>query len=72
MGRPCSTHGGLGMHTALWRESQKRPLGRTRRERIILKWISEKWCEGVDWIDLPQNMDQRRSLVNTVMKLRAP
>jgi hypothetical protein len=27
---------------------------------------------GVDWIDLAQNMDQWRALVNTVMILRVP
>jgi hypothetical protein len=27
---------------------------------------------AVDWIDLAQNMDRWRSLVNTVMNLRVP
>jgi hypothetical protein len=27
---------------------------------------------GVDWIDLDQNRDQWRALVNTVMNLRVP
>jgi hypothetical protein len=35
----------------------------------ILKWIG--W-DGMDWIDLAQNRDQRRALVNTVMNLRVP
>jgi hypothetical protein len=29
------------------------------------------WC-GVDWIDLAQDMDQWRALVNTVMNRRVP
>jgi hypothetical protein len=27
---------------------------------------------GMDWIDLAQDRDQRRALVNMVMKLRVP
>jgi hypothetical protein len=27
---------------------------------------------GIDWIDLAQDMYQRRALVNTVMNLRVP
>jgi hypothetical protein len=27
---------------------------------------------GIDWIDLAQNRDQWRALVNTVMNLRVP
>jgi hypothetical protein len=27
---------------------------------------------GLDWIDLAQDMDQWRALVNTVMNLRVP
>jgi hypothetical protein len=30
-----------------------------------------RW-DGVDWIDLAQNRDQWRALVNTVMNLRVP
>jgi hypothetical protein len=28
--------------------------------------------DGMDWIDLAQNMDQWRALVNSVMNLRVP
>jgi len=38
-------------------------------ERIILKWIFKKWDGGVKWIDLTQNRDRRRALVNAVMNL---
>jgi hypothetical protein len=52
----------------------KRPLGRPRRRwvdniKIDLRDIG--W-DGMDWIDLTQDRDQRRSLVNTVMNLRVP
>jgi hypothetical protein len=39
----------------------------------ILKWILQKlgWG-GMDWIDLVQDRDHWRTLVNTVMNLRFP
>jgi hypothetical protein len=54
-----------------------RPEGRNHLEdpgvegMIILKWIL-KWNEGMDWIDLVQDRDKWRSLMNAVMKLRVP
>jgi hypothetical protein len=52
----------------------KRPLGRRRRRwadniKIDLRQI--EW-DGVDWIDLAQDRDQWRALVNTVMNLQFP
>jgi hypothetical protein len=38
---------------------------------IILKWILERW-DGVDWMDMAQDRDQWRALVNTVLNLRVP
>jgi hypothetical protein len=35
----------------------------------ILKWILERW-DGVDWIDMAQDRDQWKALVNTVLNLR--
>jgi hypothetical protein len=34
--------------------------------------LREKGWDGVDWIDLAQDRDQWRALVNTVMNLRVP
>jgi hypothetical protein len=34
--------------------------------------LREIECAGMDWIDLAQDTDQRRALVNTVMNLRVP
>jgi hypothetical protein len=34
--------------------------------------IREIGWDGTDWIDLPQNKDQWRVLVNTVMNFRVP
>jgi hypothetical protein len=34
--------------------------------------LGERGWDGVDWIDLAQDRDQWRALVNTVMNLRVP
>ena len=39
-------------------------------ERTILKWILQKWVGGLDWIDLVQDRNRWRAVVNAVMKFR--
>jgi hypothetical protein len=34
--------------------------------------LREIGCDGMDWIDLAQDRDQWRVVVNTVMNLRVP
>jgi hypothetical protein len=50
----------------------KWPLGRERCRWVdnIKMHLKEIKCHGVDWIDVAQDRDQWRALVNTVMKHR--
>jgi hypothetical protein len=56
----------------------RRPEGRMPLEipkldgRIILKWSFKMWVGNMDWIDLAQDRNRRRALVNEVTILRVP
>jgi hypothetical protein len=52
----------------------KRPLGTPRRMWVdnIKMDLREIGRDGVDWIDVAQDRDQWRALVNTVLNLRVP
>jgi hypothetical protein len=52
----------------------KRSLGRPRRRCVdnIKMDLSEIGWDGMDWIDLAQDRDQWRALVNRVMNIRVP
>jgi hypothetical protein len=52
----------------------KRPLGRPRRRWVdnIKTYLRGIGWDGVDWIELAEDRDHWRALVNTVMNLRVP
>jgi len=58
----------------MWKPEGKRSLGRpTRRWEDNIKMDVQKvGCEGMQWIELAQDRDGWRALVNAVMNLRVP
>jgi hypothetical protein len=52
----------------------KKQLGRPRCRWVnfIKMDFGEIGCDGVDWIDLTQDMDKWRALVNAIMNLSVP
>jgi hypothetical protein len=76
MGRACSTNGEKRNAYRIWVGGPvgKRPLGRPRRrwlDNIKIGFREMRW-DGMDWIDLAQDMDQWRVFVNTMMNLGVP
>jgi hypothetical protein len=76
MGRACSTNGEKrnAYRILVGKPNGKRPLGRPRR-----RWVDnsemdfrEVGSDGMDWIDLAQDRDKWRALVNTVLNLMVP
>ena len=64
-----------GVYRVLVRKPEgKRPFGRPRGrwgDNIKID-LQEMGCGGMDWIELAQNRERWRALVNAVMNLRGP
>jgi hypothetical protein len=58
----------------VWKPEGKRPLGRPRRRWVdnIKIDLREVGLDGMDWINMAQDRDQWRAVVNMVMNLRVP
>jgi len=75
MGGECSTHGERGVYSVLVGKTEgKRPLGRLRRrweDNIKMDLQEVGWGRnGIDWIDLAEDRDRWRALVNAAKNLR--
>ena len=68
--------GRVEVYTGFWvgKPERKKPLRRPRHrcEYNIKMDLQKVWCGCVDWLELGQDRDRWRALVNAVMNFRVP
>jgi hypothetical protein len=76
MGGPCSTNGETrnAYRFLVGKPEGKRPLERPRRRWVdnIRMDLGEVGLVEVDWIDLAQDRNRWKALVNSILNLRFP
>jgi hypothetical protein len=70
----CSADGGESCTGFWWGNLRERDQFKDPgvNGKIILRWISRKWDRGMDWIELSQDRERWRALVNEVINFRVP
>jgi hypothetical protein len=64
--------GRRGAYRIWWGDLRERGHLKTKRRWMILKWFLKSGMGVIHWIDLAQDRDRWRAVVNAVMNLRVP